>query len=143
MSHLGERSCPDRRTQPRRNDDVTGVDDPALPAVFYDDPELSAALARLDFGPVFRRVCAEKHWSQTVLGGLLGLDQAAISKIENGKRKLTEAAIVIRVANVLGIPASKLGLRHGVTVGMTGQEGSGWSAEISWTKSVGWLSVPR
>lgn len=32
--HLGERSCPDRRRQPHCNDDVTGVSDPALPAVF-------------------------------------------------------------------------------------------------------------
>ncbi|MBV9142020.1 MAG: helix-turn-helix transcriptional regulator [Pseudonocardiales bacterium] len=107
-----------------RHHDVTGGCGPALPAAFYDDPQLTAALARLDFGPVFRRVSAEKHWSQTVLGGLLGLDQAAISKIENGRRRLTEATIIIRVANVLGIPAGKLGFRHGVTVELTGQEGS-------------------
>ncbi len=98
-----------------------------LPVGFYDDPGLSAALARLEFGPVFRRVRAEQRWSQHVLGALLGLDQAAISKIENGQRSLTDAAAVIRCANVLAIPAGKLGLRYGVTVGpcaVTGQKGS-------------------
>ncbi|MBV9141317.1 MAG: helix-turn-helix transcriptional regulator [Pseudonocardiales bacterium] len=122
MPNLGDRPCPDCGAA--RHHHITGVCGPALPAAFYDDPQLTAALARLDFGPVFRRVSAEKHWSQTILGGLLGLDQAAISKIENGRRRLTEVTIIIRVANVLGIPASKLGFRFGVTVGTTEQEGS-------------------
>jgi transcriptional regulator with XRE-family HTH domain len=142
MVQWGDRPCPDCGAA--RHHDVSGVCGPALPAAFYDDPRLTAALARLDFGPVFRRVSAEKHWSQTALGGLLGLDQAAISKIENGRRRLTEATIIIRVANVLGIPAGKLGFRHGVTVEPTGQKG-GWgsSAGIFWTRSPGSPSAPR
>lgn len=99
-----------------------------LPVGFYDEPRLSAALARLELGPVFRRVRAEQGWSQHVLGALLNMDQATISKIENGKRSLTDAAAVIRCANVLAIPAGRLGFRHGVTVGtcaVTGGEGSG------------------
>lgn len=65
---------------------------------------------------MFRRVRAEQGWSQHVLGALLGLDQAAVCKIENGQRSLTDAAAVIRCANMLAIPAGRLGLRHGVTV---------------------------
>jgi transcriptional regulator with XRE-family HTH domain len=127
MAHLGDRSCPDCGIQPRRNHDCTGVSDLALPANFYDDPGLSAALARGDFGPVLRRVRGETCWSQHVLGALLGLDQATISKIENGKRSLTDAATVIKCANVLRIPAGKLGFRYGVTVedeARSGQKGS-------------------
>ncbi|MBV9140341.1 MAG: helix-turn-helix transcriptional regulator [Pseudonocardiales bacterium] len=95
--------------------------DPAL----WDEPALSAALACLDFGPVFLRVRAETSCSQRRLGELFDLDQSTLSKIELGKRPLTDAATVIRVANELGIPAGKLGFRYGVTVGTTGQEGGG------------------
>lgn len=130
MAHLGNRPCPNCGAQPHRNHvcDLCQRAAPrlVLPTDFYDDPGLSAALARLDFGPVFRRVRVETRWSQHVLGALLGLDQAAISKIENGKRSLTDVATVIRVANVLAIPAAKFGFRYGVTVGdgaRTGQKG--------------------
>jgi DNA-binding XRE family transcriptional regulator len=88
-----------------------------LPAGFYDDPGLSAALARFEFGPVFRRVRVEQGWSQHVLGALLGFDQATIANIENGKQSLTDAATVIRCANLLAIPAGKFGLRHGLSRG--------------------------
>ncbi|MBV9013558.1 MAG: helix-turn-helix transcriptional regulator [Pseudonocardiales bacterium] len=117
MTHWGERPCPDRGTQPHRSRNGTGGREVVLPAGFYDDPRLSAALARLDFGPIFRRVRVETRCSQHVLGALLGLDQATMSKIENGQRSLTDTAAVVRVANVLGIPAGKLGFRYGVTVG--------------------------
>jgi transcriptional regulator with XRE-family HTH domain len=138
----GGRPCPDRGAQPRR--DSTGAGGPGqraaphlgLPAEFYEDPGLSAALARLEFGPVFRRVHAEQRWSQHMLGALLGLDQAAISRIENGQRSLTDAAAVIRCANVLGIPAGKLGFRYGVTLGPCAVQ-----AEPTGTRHVGAADV--
>jgi hypothetical protein len=47
----------------------------------WDEPALSVALGRLDFGPVFLRVRAEKGWSQHWLGELLDIDQSTLSKI--------------------------------------------------------------
>ncbi len=134
MGNVGGWPCRDCGAQLRCG--CTGVGDRGqwaaphlvLPGGFYDDPGLSAALARLEFGPVFRRVRVEQGWSQHVLGALLGLDQATVSKIENGQRSLTDAAAVIRCANLLAIPAGKLGFRYGVTVEactVTGREGSG------------------
>jgi transcriptional regulator with XRE-family HTH domain len=85
--------------------------------VLWDEPGLSAALARVEFGPVFRRVRAEQGWSLSRLAGLLDLDQGTLSKIERGERSLNDVAAVIRCANLLAIPAGKLGFAHGVTVG--------------------------
>ncbi len=136
MANLGDRLCPTCGAHLRRTRDDAGECDPcrrAAPALtldpaLWDEPGLSAALAHLDFGPVFLRVRAEKSWSQHRLAELFDMDQSTLSKIENGKRSLTDAATVIRCANVLAIPAGKLGFRYGVMVGpcaVTGQEG-GW-----------------
>jgi transcriptional regulator with XRE-family HTH domain len=124
MSHLGGRLCPTCGAHLRRTRDDAAECDPCqraaptltLDPALWDEPELSAALAQLDFGPVFLRVRAEKSWSQHRLSELLDMDQSTLSKIENGKRSLTDVATVIRSANVLGIPAAKLGFRYGVTV---------------------------
>ncbi|MGB6165397.1 MAG: helix-turn-helix domain-containing protein [Pseudonocardiaceae bacterium] len=135
MSAVGDRCCPTCGAELRRSREDAGECDPcqrAAPALVLDpalwnEPALSAALARLDFGPVFLRVRAEKDWSQHRLGEVLGIDQSTLSKIEKGKRSLTDAATVIRCANALAIPAGKLGLCHGVMVGSRvgiGREGS-------------------
>ncbi|MGH3869004.1 MAG: helix-turn-helix domain-containing protein [Pseudonocardiaceae bacterium] len=135
MSALGDWCCPSCGAGLRRTRAEAGECDPcrrAAPALtldpaLWDEPALSAALARLDFGPVFLRVRAETGWSQHRLGEVLSIDQSTLSKIEKGKRSLTDAASVIRCANALAIPAGKLGLRHGVMVEsrvVTGREGS-------------------
>jgi len=131
--------CPDC-ARPRRHHDSTPVRDVVLPAEFYDDPALSAALAQLEFGPVFRRVRVETRWSQHRLGVLLDLDQATVCRIENGRRSLTDAATVIRVANVLGIPAGKLGFRYGVTVG-TGRTKGSWVYRRDFVERVAGLTL--
>ncbi|MGH3865158.1 MAG: helix-turn-helix domain-containing protein [Pseudonocardiaceae bacterium] len=135
MSAVGDWCCPRCGAGLRRSRAEAGECDPcrrAAPALtldpaLWDEPALSAALARLDFGPVFLRVRAETGWSQHRLGEVLGIDQSTLSKIEKGKRSLTDAATVIRCANALAIPAGKLGLRCGVMVGSragSGREGS-------------------
>ena len=114
---MGQRCDPCQRNEPQV----------VLPEGFYDQPELEAALAGFDFGPVFRAVRAAQGWSQETLAEFLGLEQGRISRIETGKRPLLELGVVVRVANKLAIPAGKLGFAHGVTVGggMTaGRKGS-------------------
>jgi len=114
---VGQRCDPCQRNEPRI----------VLPEGFYDQPELEAALAGFDFGPVFRAVRAVRGWGQETLAEFLGLEQGRISRIETGKRPLLELGVVVRVANKLAIPAGKLGFTHGVTVGAgmtTGRKGS-------------------
>jgi transcriptional regulator with XRE-family HTH domain len=140
MVHRGDRLCPRCGAYLRRTRDELGECDPcrrvapalALDPAVWEEPGLSVALAQLDFGPVFLRVRAEASCSQQRLGELLDLDQSSLSKIERGQRSLTDAASVVRVANVLGIPAGKLGFRYGVT-GTVGDEArSGWKG--SWVE---------
>jgi transcriptional regulator with XRE-family HTH domain len=126
MTTLGARArCSDCGAQLRRGREAGQRCDPCqrtgprivLPEDFYDQPDLAAALAGLDFGPVFRAVRAARRWSQEALAEFLGMEQGRISRIETGKRQLLELGVVVRVANRLAIPAGKLGFTHGITVG--------------------------
>lgn len=80
-----------------------------LPTGFWDTPELRDALARCDFGPVFRAVRAYTHLSQPKLAVLIGLPQPRISAIENGRKPLTGYTLVARVATALDIPPALIG----------------------------------
>ncbi|MGH4007430.1 MAG: helix-turn-helix domain-containing protein [Pseudonocardiaceae bacterium] len=89
-----------------------------LPAGFYFQDPIVAALAAYDFGFLFRRVRAVAGWSQQTLGDLVGLDQTRISEIERGQRRLRDVALVARVATGLRIPPVLLGFGDpGTTVG--------------------------
>lgn len=103
---MGQRCDPCQREGPRI----------VLPEAFYDQPGLEAALARFDFGPVFRAVRAAQGWSQQALAEFLGWEQRRISAIETGKRPLLDLRIVVKVANKLAIPAGKLGFTHRTTL---------------------------
>jgi hypothetical protein len=89
-----------------------------LPAGFYFQDPIVAALADYDFGFVFRRVRSITGWSQQTLGELVGLDQTRISEIERGVRRLRDVALVARVTTGLCIPPVLLGF--GTTVGEEG-----------------------
>ncbi len=92
-----------------------------LPSGFYFQDPMVAALAAYDFGAVFRRVRAVTGWSQQTLGELVGTDQARISEIERGQRRLRDVALVARAATGLRIPPVLLGFGdHGTTVGQAG-----------------------
>ncbi|MGH3778052.1 MAG: helix-turn-helix domain-containing protein [Pseudonocardiaceae bacterium] len=99
-----------------------------LPAGFYFQDPIVAALAAYDFGLVFRRVRAITGWSQQTLGDLVGLDQTRISEIERGQRRLRDVALVARVATGLCMPPVLLGF--GATVG---------EEEIDGFKVVSWV----
>lgn len=82
---------------------------PDLPAGFYSQDALIAALGDYDFGTVFRRVRKATGWSQQTLGDLIGLDQHRISTIERSLRRLSNVALVAHVATKLCIPPTLLG----------------------------------
>jgi transcriptional regulator with XRE-family HTH domain len=101
-----------------------------LPAGFYFQDSVAAAVIDYDFGAVFRRVRAHTGWSQQALADLVGLDQTRISAIERGVRRLRDVALVAQVATALGIPPVLLGFgKPGTTVGQARGDGREW---VSW-----------
>ncbi|MFJ8966982.1 helix-turn-helix domain-containing protein [Lentzea sp. NPDC102401] len=93
---------------------MTGRPGPAfeglmVPGGFYERPELRHALAQHDFGTVFKALRAVLDLSQQSFADVTGLDQPWVSKIESNARTLENLATVVRIANVLRIPASLLG----------------------------------
>jgi transcriptional regulator with XRE-family HTH domain len=80
-----------------------------VPEGFYDSRELRDALARYDFGVVFRAVRKVGRMSQEELGFLVGLSQSRVSAVERGKHHLRDVGLIARVATALGIPARLLG----------------------------------
>jgi transcriptional regulator with XRE-family HTH domain len=79
---------------------------------FFDTPQLRAALANYDFGPVFRAVRSATGMTQRALSERLKLEQHHVSDIENGKVQLRFVNLVTVVANKLGIPTGHLGYRR-------------------------------
>src|SRR5262245_34711826 len=69
-----------------------------------------AALHRL--GAVLREYREANHLSQAALGELLQMDQTYISMIERGVRKVRDIGSLLRIARLLGIPPSDLGLSN-------------------------------
>ena len=143
--------CPDCGAQLRRGHQAGQRCDPCqrtgprivLPEAFYDQPDLEAALAGFEFGPVFRAVRAHTGWSQEALAEFLGWEQRRISAIETGKRPLLDLRVVVPVANKLAISAGKLGFTHGVIVGAetsTGRKGS-WVDRRDFVEHVAALTV--
>lgn len=117
--------CPECGAQLRRGRDAGDRCDPCqrkgplllLPPDFYDRPRVAAALAVLNFGPVFLAIRVYADWSQQTLGDYLDMDRCRISDIEKGKRSLHDLGTAIKVANRIRLPAGRLGLIHGVAVG--------------------------
>lgn len=68
-------------------------------------PDLLDALRAGDFGALLR---AYRKWtgcSQSSVGARCGLSQPDVSEMENGRRKVTSAAVRQRVLDGLGVPA--------------------------------------
>ncbi|PPK66210.1 helix-turn-helix transcriptional regulator [Actinokineospora auranticolor] len=89
---------------------ANGLPDPD----FYRDTEhVRAALIDHDFGPVFVAVRAHAGLTQEQFADLLDLRQARLSRIENGRLRLSDSREVVRIAATLGIPALLLGFDAG------------------------------
>jgi transcriptional regulator with XRE-family HTH domain len=84
---------------------------PTVPASFWDSDQLRDALATWHIGRVIYAYRTHPHHgrtlSQETVGNWLGLTQAQLSRIENG-RAPEELTKLIRYAQILGIPASVL-----------------------------------
>lgn len=75
-----------------------------IPDGFYEDADLTFALANYDFGTVFTAVRHHTGLSQLQLGNLLDLTQSRVSAVERGERQLIHVGTVARLARVLRIP---------------------------------------
>lgn len=84
---------------------------PAVPAGFWDADQMRDALATWHMGRVIYAYRTHPHHgrqlSQETVGSWLGLTQAQLSRIENG-RAPEELTKLIRYAQILGIPARLL-----------------------------------
>lgn len=98
----------------------------SLPAGFYNKPALRGALAKYDFGPVFRAVRAETGVSQEILATLLGQTQPQVSRIERGDRNIRDVALVAHIAKGLGIPGPLLGFGPDHSASAAAEQDEDW-----------------
>ncbi|MGH3695438.1 MAG: helix-turn-helix domain-containing protein [Pseudonocardiaceae bacterium] len=113
-----------------------------LPAGFYFQDPVAAALGDYDFRSVFRRIRMATEWPQQTLAEVVGLEQSRISAIERGVRSLRDVALVAQVATRLGIPPILLGF--GATVGAAGGDGQrvvSWVDRRDFVEHVGILAL--
>lgn len=68
------------------------------------------ALLSGDVGTLIRLVREALDWRQTDLGHQAGFSQPTISRLENGRGRISDLSVLARLADVLGIPRSALGL---------------------------------
>jgi transcriptional regulator with XRE-family HTH domain len=123
MSHVSRRRCVRCQAVLRRTNDgdlcspcarAARVSVPTLPAGFYTNPDVVAALADYEFGRFFRIARTNLRMTQEQFGLLVGLAQSRICKIENGIR-LRDIESVARFASVLGTPPDLLGFNVSTT----------------------------
>src|SRR5690242_13917163 len=67
-----------------------GRAEPSLPADFYADPNVVAALTNHDFGPFFKAARSALDMTQDQFGVLVGLEQGRVCKIENNAVRLRD-----------------------------------------------------
>jgi transcriptional regulator with XRE-family HTH domain len=100
-------------------------------AGFYEQEPIRQALARAEFGYLFRAVRRTAQLTQQELGDLLDLDQDRISRIERGHRPLRDITVVARVASQLGIPPRLLGFSAGSA---SVEASTAASREVDWVR---------
>ncbi|MDQ3154556.1 MAG: helix-turn-helix domain-containing protein [Actinomycetota bacterium] len=104
-----------------------------LPVDFFTRDRMREALAGYDFAPVLRSVRRAAGYSQQQLGDLVDLPQERISRIERGRHRLRDIAIIARIASRLGIPPALLGF----TPGAGGSLGRSSGGRNCWHDGVG------
>ena len=97
-----------------------------LPAGFYADTRVQAAVGRYDFGSLFVHVRRLTGCTQVTLGDITGLGQARISAIERGAHRLRDIELVAGVVRGLRIPTPLLHFGQPITVGSGAEERTSW-----------------
>ena len=97
-SHTGAGARQDRRNAMR----PSAFDPPAIPAAFWERPDVCQALRKRDMSALFRLLCQYTGLSQMRIGTAVGLGQGRISEVINGIRKIRDATVFERIADGLG-----------------------------------------
>ncbi|MEV7185782.1 helix-turn-helix transcriptional regulator [Kitasatospora sp. NPDC093102] len=106
------RSNPDRLCGPCRR--AVGPDDRRAARLAAVAPlpaeEPTAEEAGPDLGGILRKFRAETRLTQQDLSDLLGFSQPYVSLLERGKRTIRDVTQLRRVARLLGLPETAVGL---------------------------------
>ncbi|WP_157538067.1 helix-turn-helix domain-containing protein [Kitasatospora azatica] len=77
---------------------------PKADAAFWAEPEVLGALRRWDFGAVVRLYRRHTGLPQAAVARLVGIDQAEVSRLENGRKTIRDRHQLQQWAKGLGIP---------------------------------------
>ena len=99
-SHTGAGARQDRRNAMR----PSAFDPPAIPAAFWERPDVCQALRQRDMSALFRLLQQYLGLSQTRIGTAVGLGQGRMSEVINGIRKIRDAKVFERIADGLDMP---------------------------------------
>jgi transcriptional regulator with XRE-family HTH domain len=83
---------------------ASAFDPPAIPAAFWERPDVCQALRKRDMGALFRLLHEHLGLSQTRIGTAVGLGQGRMSEVINGIRKIRDAKVFERIARGLDMP---------------------------------------
>jgi tetratricopeptide (TPR) repeat protein len=77
---------------------------PDIPPTFWEHPDIVRALAERDMGALFRLLKQHAGISRMRVGTAVGISEAGISNVVNGKRRIAEKQVFERIASGLGMP---------------------------------------
>jgi len=82
----------------------SAFDPPAIPAAFWERPDVCQALRRRDMSALFRLLQQHLGLSQMRIGTAVGLGQGRMSEVINGIRKIRDVKVFERIADGLDMP---------------------------------------
>jgi transcriptional regulator with XRE-family HTH domain len=82
----------------------SAFDPPAIPAAFWERPDVCQALRQRDMGALFRLLRQYLGLSQMRIGTAVGLGQGRMSEVINGIRKIRDVKVFERIADGLDMP---------------------------------------
>jgi predicted XRE-type DNA-binding protein len=82
----------------------SAFDPPAIPAAFWERPDVCQALRQRDMSALFRLLRQYLGLSQTRIGTAVGLGQGRMSEVINGIRGIRHTHVFERIADGLDIP---------------------------------------